>query len=94
MDEKQFKKNLKELYKAFLAIDNADTCKDYLDDLCTPAEIKALVDRWAVVKLLEKNVSYRKIYEQTGVSTATVTRVARALEHGKGYKSILEKLKG
>ena len=48
-----------------------------------------MADRWRVAKLLKRDVPYRKIYERTGVSTATVTRVARTLSHGEGGYEIL-----
>ena len=51
-------------------------------DLCTPAELEGLIDRWQVVQLLVKNFFYRKIAEETGVSTATIVRVAKFLNGG------------
>lgn len=56
----------------------------FLDDLCTPAELEALADRWSVVPLLAQGMSYRQIHQETGVSVTTVGRIARALEHGTG----------
>lgn len=55
-----------------------------LTDLCTPAEIEAMVDRWQVVAPLLDGVPYREIHERTGVSVTTVGRVARCLTHGAG----------
>lgn len=67
----------------------------FLEDLLTPAETKAISERWAVVRKLEGGIPYRRIYEETGVSTATVTRVARCLSGGAGgYRMALERLKG
>ncbi|MBL4635124.1 MAG: trp operon repressor [Kofleriaceae bacterium] len=63
----------------------------FLEDLCTPKELEALAERWRVAKLIDKGMPYREIYEKTGVSTATVTRVARAMEHGSGgYRLLLD----
>jgi TrpR-related protein YerC/YecD len=62
----------------------------FLEDLCTPAEILAMADRWRVAQLLDEGLPYRQIYEKTGVSTATVTRVARSLALGAGgYRAAL-----
>lgn len=62
----------------------------FLDDLCTPAEIEALADRWSVVPLLADGMSYRQVHEVTGVSVTTVGRIARCLEGGAGgYRSAL-----
>ena len=60
-------------------------------DLCSPNEWKSICDRWLVAQLLNQGISYRKIYELTGVSTATITRVARALSEGEGYSNLLKK---
>ena len=82
----------KSLYEAILAIEPIEECEGFLKDLCTPAEITAFADRWCAAKHVHQGLPYRKITEETGVSTATVTRVARFLHHGyNGYKSILEK---
>lgn len=85
--------SMKDLFKAILALRDLDECERFMTDLCTPAELQSLADRWRVAQLLERGVSYRAIYEKTGVSTATVTRVARALTYGEdGYKIMLERM--
>lgn len=81
------------LYKAVLAIRDADGCKDFFRDLCTPAELQALADRWTVVRLLRQNLTYREIHDQTGVSVTTVGRVARCLVDGHGgYQAVADRL--
>ncbi len=82
------------LFKALLQLDSLEECERFLLDLCTPAELTAIADRWSVARLLDREISYRKIREETGVSTATVTRVARALLYGEdGYRALLDKEK-
>jgi TrpR-related protein YerC/YecD len=84
---------VRELCEGLLACRTPEETKRFLLDLCTPAELLAMADRWRVARLLAKGMAYRKIYERTGVSTATVTRVARALERGEGgYLLALERL--
>ncbi|MBO9828112.1 trp operon repressor [Xanthomonas sp. A2111] len=56
----------------------------FLQDLCTPAELEAMADRWRVVPLLLKGVPYREIHDLTQVSVTTIGRVARTLEYGAG----------
>ena len=56
----------------------------FLNDLCTPAELEVLVDRWRVVPYLLDGVSYREIHERTAVSITTIGRVARYLNQGNG----------
>ena len=68
--------------------------ENFLKDLCTPAEIEAMQERWEVAQLLYKGKStYRDIASKLNTSTATVTRVARFLfkESNKGYLSLLKK---
>ena len=82
----------KDLIEAILKLENREECRKFFSDLCTPLEIQSMADRWKVAQLLVEEMPYRTIYEKTGVSTATVTRVARSLEYGEGgYKIILER---
>ncbi len=80
------------LYRALISLDSVDECRNFLKDLCTPAELQALVDRWHVVELLVKDLPYRKIHDLTGVSVTTIGRVARFLHEGfGGYQVALER---
>jgi TrpR-related protein YerC/YecD len=72
------------LYEAIQSLQSADECRRFFRDLCTPAEIQALSDRWAVVSLLERGLPYREIHRLTGVSVTTIGRVARYLGDGNG----------
>lgn len=72
------------LCQALLTLSSVEECKAFLRDLCTPAELQALADRWAVVRLLQQGATYRAINRQTGVSVTTVGRVARYLTDGNG----------
>jgi len=72
------------LFSAILTLRSVEECRAFFRDLCTPAELQALADRWAVVALLQQGVPYREIYKQTGVSVTTVGRVARYLTNGNG----------
>ena len=72
------------LVAALQALKSADDMRAFLQDLCTPAELEAMTDRWRVVPYLLQGVPYREIHDHTGVSVTTVGRVARALEHGAG----------
>ena len=81
------------LYRAILTLRTEDECQRFFTDLCTPAELEALVDRWAVVAHLVDSLPYRKIHELTGVSVTTIGRVARFLTAGNGgYKTVLKRL--
>jgi len=94
MTEKELQsKEAKELYQAILKLENVSECENFLRDLCTFSEIKAMIERLQVAKMVNKGETYRKINRQTGVSSATVTRVAHWLHHGMGgYKLVLDRI--
>jgi len=72
------------LYTALGALQSAEECRAFLRDLCTPAEIQAMADRWSVVEFLQRGLPYREIHRLTGVSVTTIGRVARFLASGNG----------
>ena len=84
------------LYEAVLALKSGADAAAFFADLCTPAELEALAGRWRVAQLLDKRLPYREISQKTGISTATVTRVARCLTYGRdgGYRRVLDRLLG
>jgi TrpR-related protein YerC/YecD len=75
---------LNALSGALAGLSTPDTVRAFLIDLCTPAELEAMADRWKVVPLLLQGVPYREIHDRTLVSVTTIGRVARVLEHGTG----------
>ena len=84
------------LEDALASLSNETDMKRFLTDLCTPAELRALRERWLVAQILnEGEASYRDINAQTGVSTTTIGRVARFLkdEPHQGYRIVLDKQK-
>jgi TrpR-related protein YerC/YecD len=72
------------LCAAVAALRTPDECRAFFRDLCTPAELQAMADRWAVVDFLKRGVPYREIHRLTGVSVTTIGRVARFLGNGNG----------
>ena len=88
---------LERLLAAFLALETPQEVRDFLADLCTPAEVRSFVERLEVARLLDEGeLSYRQIAERAGASTTTVVRVARFLkeEPYQGYRRALDRLKG
>ncbi|MEA3003690.1 MAG: hypothetical protein QOH81_2478 [Sphingomonadales bacterium] len=82
-----------DLCAALLAPAGEEEMRRLLVDLCTPAEIRTLAERWHVARLLDgAGLSYREIHEATGVSTTTIVRVARFLrqEPHRGYRAALD----
>ena len=85
-----------ELARALISVKDAAEMERFLVDLCTPAELRALSERWHVACLLDRTeMSYRDIHAETGVSTTTIGRVARFLkdEPHQGYRAVLDRLK-
>jgi TrpR-related protein YerC/YecD len=72
------------LCEALLSLRTVDEMRQFLDDLCTPAERESMRDRWSVVPHLLAGEPYREIHEQTAVSITTIGRVARCLDQGAG----------
>lgn len=91
--EVPLKQGLEALAQAFAALKNTADIKAFLQDLCTPAEMEALVDRWQVVPYVIDEMPYREIHEHTGVSVTTIGRVARTLHTGAGgYHAAVKRL--
>lgn len=80
----EFGERLVDLAAVLARLKDPDLVQAFLLDLCTPAELEAMTDRWHIVPLLEQGIPYREIHELTGVSVTTIGRVARTLEHGAG----------
>src|SRR5579885_840324 len=78
LPERTIETDLERLARAFAALDKPAEVRAFLEDLCTPAELEALSDRWKVVPLLRAGVPYREIHERTLVSVTTIGRVARS----------------
>lgn len=81
------------LLKGVLSLKNMDEAYLFFEDLCTVGELEALQQRFEVALLLRKEKTYQEIAETTGASTATISRVNRALNYGNdGYDMIFERL--
>ncbi len=82
------------LYQALLKLESVADMRRFFRDLCTPAELEAMADRWCVARLADRGIPYRDIHDRTGVSVTTVGRVARFVEQGNGgYRLALARLK-
>ena len=92
---KQTKKPINlDMYRAILTLKTLDECVNFFDDLCTVTELRAMEQRFQVASLLEQGCIYNEILQQTGASSATISRVNRCLQYGKdGYHMTLERLK-
>ena len=89
MNNKLKDDNIDFLFRAILELETVEDCYDFFEDLCTVTELKALSQRIVVAKMLRDNKVYSDIVEQTGASTATISRVNRSLRYGcDGYEKL------
>ena len=82
-----------DLYRAILKLETPEECYRFFVDLCTVSELKAMEQRFEVAKLLNQGLIYNEILEQTGASSATISRVNRSLNYGMdSYRTVLSRL--
>jgi len=94
MAEKIVNKLTKQLCEALFSLKSEQEVANFLEDVCTISEFRALAQRYEVARLLDGGVKYEEIVELTGASTATISRVKRCLVYGKdGYAAALANMK-
>ncbi len=83
------------MYEAILTLQNIDECKRFFSDLCTVTELLAMEQRFTVASLLDDGEIYTGILNETGASSATISRVNRSLQYGEGgYAIVFGRTKG
>jgi TrpR-related protein YerC/YecD len=81
------------LYEGILKLQSVEECKQFFQDLCTVSELRAMEQRFEVAILLSDGMIYNEILERTGASSATISRVNRALQYGaNGYQTVLPRI--
>ena len=82
------------LFEAILTLETVEDCYRFFEDLCTIHEIQSLAQRMEVARQLDERKTYSSIAEDTGASTATISRVSRCLIYGAdGYRRVLDRIK-
>ncbi|WLR42252.1 YerC/YecD family TrpR-related protein [Bacillus carboniphilus] len=85
---------LDQLFKSVLTLKDLEECYKFFDDLCTVNEIQSLAQRLEVARMLREGFTYHKIEDETGASTATISRVKRCLNYGNdAYALALDRIK-
>lgn len=85
---------VKELFEAILTLESEEECYNFFEDVCTVNELLSFAQRFEVAKMLTEGHTYIEVAEQTGASTATISRVNRSLNYGKdGYQIVFERMK-
>ncbi len=86
-------KEVDTLFEAILSLNSVEECYKFFEDACTIKEVLEIAQRLKAAKMLTEGVNYAVISKDTGMSTATISRVNRCLEYGGGgYAMILERL--
>jgi len=81
------------LFKGILTLESVEDCYRFFGDLCTVSELREMSRRLHAARMLRSNHIYTDIAEQTGLSTATISRVNRCLKYGNdGYSHVLEEI--
>ena len=84
------KDKLQDLCKVLCSITNEKDCKEFLQDLCTQKEMENMAERVYAARLLLEGNTYAQVMENASISSATLSRVSRSLQYGKGYKKVLK----
>jgi len=94
MNKKIRSEEVNHLFQAVLSLDNVEECYDFFEDVCTVNELHSLAQRLQVAKMLREQHTYLEIAENTGASTATISRVNRSLNYGNdGYDMVFGRIK-
>ena len=81
------------LFDAVLSLKNREECYAFFEDACTIKEILDISQRLKAAKMLSEGANYADIGRETGMSTATISRVSKCLEYGAGgYRLVLERM--
>lgn len=95
MEKKLKDKNTDLFFDAILHLKSVDECYNFFEDLCTVNELKSISQRIVVAKMLREKKVYSDIVDETGASTATVSRVNRSLQYGcGGYDLVFDRMNG
>ncbi|WP_028531657.1 YerC/YecD family TrpR-related protein [Paenibacillus sp. UNC217MF] len=87
-------KALDEFFQGILSLETIEECYAFFDDLCTVNEIKTMVQRFQVAKMLHNHNTYSEIEAEANASTATISRVKRSLNHGNhSYEFVFARMK-
>ena len=80
---------IQKLYLVISKLSTQEECEEFFQDLCTNKEIEQMAQRVESALLLKQGMTYSQVIEQTNISSATLSRVSRALQYGEGYKKFI-----
>ena len=83
-------KDIEKLFEVVLELNNKNDCKALFSDLCTDKEIEQMAQRIKAAKLLIEGKTYNEVIAETDISSATLSRVSRCVQYGKGYSKFIK----
>ena len=78
------------LYRTILSLETIEQCRNLFEDLCTQKELEKMAERIYAARLLMEGKTYNQVIAQADISSATLSRVARCVQYGKGYSQLLK----
>lgn len=90
MDKGVKEKEINDLYELFVSLKSVEDCKDLLEDLCTYKEVEQMAERIRAARLLMEGKTYQEVIALTDISSATLSRISRCVQYGKGYSKLLK----
>ena len=88
-DKKTSEELINELFRIITSVENIDDCRDLFNDMCTIKEIEQMAQRIKAAHLLMEGKTYQQVTEECDISSATLSRVSRCVQYGKGYTKFL-----
>ncbi len=90
MNQTAKQERIQQLFEIITKIDNIEDCRALFDDLCTVKEVENMAERCYAAKLLLEGNTYSQVMAQSDISSATLSRVSRCVQYGKGYSKLLK----
>ena len=91
MDHTDKQNRIDELCRLIAGIDDPEDIRDLFEDLCTRKEVENMAERIFAAKLLMEGNTYNQVMSQADISSATLSRVSRCVQYGRGYSKVLKK---
>ena len=91
MEQTSKQKKIDDLFRLLAETSDPGDIAALFDDLCTVKEVDNMAERLFAAKLLLEGNTYNQVMSQADISSATLSRVSRCVQYGKGYSSLLKK---
>lgn len=86
----QKEEKIKQLFQLITSLESEDDCKALFEDMCTYKEVEKMAERVYAARLLMQGLTYQQVIAGTDISSATLSRISRCVQYGKGYHKLLK----